>query len=136
MEFAIHDERMLTDLDHVRLKRLLDVERSPEASPLGAALDTAQVVPSRKVGRHVITMGSKVLLTDLDMRRTWMWTLSYPEDANVDTGNVSVLSPAGASLIGLRAGDTARWQTPRGDMGAAILLAVTFQPEASGLYTL
>ena len=136
MEFAIHDERTLTDLDHVRLAKLLGAERFPEASPLGAALDTAQLVPPWKVGRHVITMGSQVLLTDLDMRRTWTLTLSYPEDANVGDGCVSVLSPVGASLIGLRAGDTARWETPRGDLGSAIVLAVTFQPEASGLYTL
>ena len=136
MDFTLHDERTLTDLDHVRLARLLDAEPSRQGSPLGEALDTARLVPSRKVGRHVITMGSQVLLTDLDMRRTWMWTLSYPEEADVGTGHVSVLSPAGASLIGLSAGDTGRWQTPRGHRGAAIVLAVTFQPEASGLHTL
>jgi regulator of nucleoside diphosphate kinase len=136
MEFAIRDERTLTELDHVRLTRLLHAEGSAKASPLGAALDTAQLVPSRKVGRHVVTMGSQVLLTDIDMRRTWRVTVCYPEEANVGEGFVSILSPVGASLIGLRAGDTARWRTPRGDAGAATVLAVTFQPEASGLYTL
>jgi regulator of nucleoside diphosphate kinase len=136
MEFAIRDGRTLTDLDHVRLARLVQAERSAGASPLAAALDAAQLVPSRKVGRHVVTMGSQVLLTDLDMRRTWMLTVCYPEEANVGEGFISVLSPAGASLIGLRVGDTAHWRTPRGDPGAATVMAVTFQPEANGLYTL
>jgi regulator of nucleoside diphosphate kinase len=136
MELTVRDERTLTELDHVRLARLLHAERSTEASPLGAALDTARLVPSRKVDRHVVTMDSEVLLTDLDQRRTWTLTVCYPEEANVGAGFVSVLSPVGASLIGLRAGDTARWRTPRGHAGAATVLAVTFQPEASGLYTL
>jgi regulator of nucleoside diphosphate kinase len=136
MEFAIRGERTLTDLDHVRLARLLHARGCAESSSLGDALDTAQLVPSRKVARHVVTMGSQVLLTDLDMRRTWTLTVCYPDEANVGEGFVSVLSPVGASLIGLRVGDTAHWRTPRGDPGAATVLAVTFQPEASGLYTL
>jgi regulator of nucleoside diphosphate kinase len=47
-----------------------------------------------------------------------------------------VLSPVGSSLIGRRIGDIARWRTPHGQAAAALVAAVLFQPEASGLYTL
>ncbi len=47
---------------------------------------------------------------------------------------MSVLSPLGLSLLGLRTGSTARWNTPRGPR-TATLLAIAFQPEASGDYT-
>jgi regulator of nucleoside diphosphate kinase len=59
----------------------------------------------------------------------------YPEDARPSDGFVSVLSPAGSSLLGLRVGDLARWRTPTGDEGTAEVVAILFQPEASGDYT-
>jgi len=136
MEFVSHDERTLTELDHARLARLVDVKQASKASALGAALDGAYLVPPQKVEPDVITMGSQVLLADLDTRMTRAITICYPPDANPGAGFVSVLSPVGASLIGLRMGDVARWQTPNGETGSALVLAVLFQPEASGLYTL
>ena len=42
----------------------------------------------------------------------------------------------GASLLGLKAGDVARWRTPVGQVRMACIVDVLFQPEASGDYTL
>ena len=50
-------------------------------------------------------------------------------------GFISVLSPLGASLLGLRVGDVAQWRTPRGEERMARVVEVLFQPEASGDYT-
>jgi regulator of nucleoside diphosphate kinase len=47
---------------------------------------------------------------------------------------VSVLSPVGSALLGLRVGSIARWSTPAGDEKAAEILAILFQPESSGDY--
>jgi regulator of nucleoside diphosphate kinase len=63
-------------------------------------------------------------------------TICYPDDAEPQAGFVSVLSPVGCSLLGLRVGDVAHWHPPHGADGAARVLAVLFQPEASGDYTL
>ena len=51
------------------------------------------------------------------------------------TASISVLSPVGAALLGLRVGDTARWTGPGGQRGSARVSALLFQPEASGDYT-
>jgi regulator of nucleoside diphosphate kinase len=60
-------------------------------------------------------------------------TLCYPQDAEPAAGFISVLSPVGISLLGLRA-DVARWQTPHGEECAAVIECIQFQPEASGDY--
>ena len=136
MQFAAHDERTLTELDHVRLKRLVrDPAHASDPSPISAALDSAQVVQSKKVQPDVETMDSQVLLADLVNRETFALTICYPSEENASVGFISVLSPVGASLIGLRIGDIARWRTPHGPTAAAQVAAVLFQPEAD-FYTL
>jgi len=35
--------------------------------------------------------------------------LVYPADADIDAGKVSILTPVGAGLIGLRAGQAIAW---------------------------
>ncbi|EWS58029.1 Regulator of nucleoside diphosphate kinase [Methylibium sp. T29-B] len=49
---------------------------------------------------------------------------------------MSVLSPVGCSLLGLTVGAVARWSTPAGEARAAEVVALLFQPEASGDYAM
>ncbi len=140
MEVLTHDELTLTELDHVRLARLIrGPGEAPEADldgPMAGVLDAAQVVPSRKVPPDVVTMYSKVELADLASDRTSCLTVCYPSDAEPALGFISVLSPVGAGLIGRRVGSIARWLAPGGEPGAAKVVSILFQPEASGDYTL
>ncbi|MGC4397765.1 GreA/GreB family elongation factor [Hydrogenophaga sp. T2] len=129
-------ERTLTELDHVRLERL---RRQGEALRVGDLLDLASVVPSREVAPDVVTMYSQVLVQDgegeggsAEPRRL---TLCYPADAEPGTGFISVLSPVGLALLGLRVGEVARWSAPDGQPHTATITALLFQPEASGDYT-
>ncbi|MFT3663693.1 GreA/GreB family elongation factor [Piscinibacter sp.] len=134
MAFADLD-RTLTELDHVRLTRLL--QRQPaDPAAIGALLEAAHVVPSRAVGPDVVTMYSQVLLRDAGAATPIKLTLCYPDDAEPAAGFVSVLSPLGQALLGLRCGETACWTTPDGRARAARVEALLFQPEASGDYTL
>ena len=136
MTTSIHDDRTLTELDHVRLTKLV---RSGAASsgdrPVEAALDAADLVSSRQVAPDVVTMYSQVVLADVATGNEYKLTLCYPPDADPASGFVSVLSPVGASLLGLRVGAIARWRTPAGEEGAARVAELLFQPEASGDYT-
>lgn len=140
MEALTYDERTLTELDHVRLERLIRGQGETPASrteyPIDGVLDAADLVSSRKIPADVVTMYSQVELVDLASRRRFNLTVCYPSDAEPALGFVSVLSPVGASLIGRRVGSIARWQTPGGDEGAAEVVAMLFQPEASGDYTM
>jgi regulator of nucleoside diphosphate kinase len=136
----VAQERTLTELDHARLRRLLPREaaaaRGPGLAELAATLHEAELVPSRAVSPDVVTMYSRVLLSEPGNGRRHQITLCYPADAEPAEGFVSVLSPVGASLLGLRVGALARWHTPGGGLVQAELLALLFQPEASGDYLL
>jgi regulator of nucleoside diphosphate kinase len=138
---ALALERTLTELDHVRLLNLLHRDRRSDGSPtprlaIEQVLDACAIVPSRQAPPDVVTMYSQVLLQDLESGRRSKLTLCYPADAEPAAGFVSVLSPVGASLLGLRVGSVARWPTPAGGERAAEILALLFQPEASGDYAM
>jgi regulator of nucleoside diphosphate kinase len=132
-----NDERTLTELDYVRLEKLIrEHEHGPDHSAVLAALEAAQCVPSPHIEPDIVTMGSRALLMNLHSGETYTLTLCYPPEARPSAGFISVLSPVGASLIGRRIGEIARWRTPDGGDGTAQVMALLFQPEASGLYTL
>ncbi|WP_157269207.1 GreA/GreB family elongation factor [Azohydromonas aeria] len=129
------DERTLTELDHARIARLLGAQASPD-HPMAAVLHQAELLPGREVPADVVTMHSRLRLTDLDSGQALTLTLCYPSDAEPTRGFVSVLSPVGMSVLGLRVGEVARWRLPGGWEGAARVEAIEFQPEANGVYTL
>ena len=139
MQTLILDERTLSELDHVRLARLTRhdaaVATGAESARLEALLDDAEVVSPRAIPPDVVTMCSQVLLADIDSGRRSTVTLCYPSDADPAIGFVSVLSPIGAALLGVRVGTIARWRTPTGQEAAAEVVALLSQPEASGDYT-
>jgi regulator of nucleoside diphosphate kinase len=51
-------------------------------------------------------------------------TLVYPKDADMNAGRISVLTPVGAALIGLSAGQSIEWQTPTGGRRSLTVLSV------------
>jgi regulator of nucleoside diphosphate kinase len=126
-------ERTLTELDHARLTKLLD--KSPHHPVLEALLEATDVIRSREVPPDIVTMYSQLTLVDTRSGERRKLTLCYPQDANPASGFVSVLSPVGISLIGLRLGATASWVLPGGAEGSAQVAEILFQPEASGDYT-
>ncbi len=131
-------ERVLTELDHVRLATLSGRDsgtRLPKSLGIEALLDDARVVPSRRVTPDIVTMYSQVLLRIVDDGVKRKLTLCYPQDAEPQFGFVSVLSPIGLSLLGQTVGATLRWECPDGSERMAEVDTILFQPEASGDYT-
>ena len=134
-------ERTLTELDHVRLLNLAHRGRRGDGFPaprlaIEHVLDACAIVPSRQVPPDVVTMYSQVAIQDLESGERSKLTLCYPPDAEPAAGFVSVLSPVGASLLGRTVGSVARWFTPTGQERAAEIVAILFQPEASGDYSM
>ena len=130
-ERKIHSlERELTELDYVRLRKLNASNGNRE---LADVLANAEVIPGSQIDANVLTMNTRFELEELDTGERRVLTLKYPDDAQPADGSISVLSPLGCSLIGLRPGDTAQWHTPSGNK-SALVRAVLFQPEASGDY--
>jgi regulator of nucleoside diphosphate kinase len=134
-------ERTLTELDHLRLSNLVRRDRRSDASRSPAlaiehVLDGCEIVPSRRAPPDVVTMYSQVVLRDMGSGLRTKLTVCYPPDAEPAAGFVSVLSPVGVGLLGRRVGSVARWLTPSGAEQAAEIVAILFQPEASGDYAM
>ena len=126
-------ERTITESDHLQLTRLIErAGRAPAlaALPLRDLLDAADIVPEAELPPDAVSMYSRVLLLAAAAESPYTLTLCYPADANAATGHVSVTSPVGCSLLGLRAGSVARWRTPDGGTGMAEIAEVLFQPES------
>ena len=88
---------------------LLLIER---ADDLLHELDRASVVPDATVPGDIVRMGSLVRFrTGRDTRSV---TLVYPAEADIASARVSVLTPVGTALIGLRAGQSITFRTRDG----------------------
>lgn len=129
---TLHGERLLTDLDHVRLSKLMGRQSPPALEEL---LESTDVVSPREVPPDVVTMYTQLMIADPATGSRQKITLCYPADSEPATGFLSVLSPVGLALIGTRVGTLARWRTPGGEEVAAQVEQILFQPEASGDYT-
>ena len=127
--------RTITDLDHIRLYKLLQRQGAADDAPLAELIDAAEVVTPQTVAPDVVTMLSRVRVADPAGGAERSLTLCYPPEADAARGFISVLSPLGTALLGLRVGETARWRGADGRETALNLRAIEFQPEANGDYT-
>lgn len=88
------------------------VMRHPEVGErLIDEIARAKLVAPNKMRVDVITIGSVVTYRDLDMAREHTVAVVYPENANIDEGRISVLTPVGVALLGLSPGATISWVT-------------------------
>jgi regulator of nucleoside diphosphate kinase len=98
---------------------------------LQVELDRAQVVPQRDVPKDVVTMNSTVALRDLDTNELEIYTLVYPDRADIANDKLSVLAPIGTAILGYRVGDEVKWRVPAGWRRLKVE-QVIFQPERAG----
>ena len=91
---------------------------------LASELDRANVV-SERPARDVVRMGSRVKYRDEWTGRVREVTLVYPDEADINFNQISVLAPVGAALIGLSLGQTIEFQTPGGEKRSLTILDVS-----------
>lgn len=98
--------------DHAKLTALAEagLDRWPDlADRLLAELERAKVVADDKVPATVAQMGSSITYrTNAGQEQTV--TLVYPADADIDQGRISVMTPIGTALIGLKTGQSITWR--------------------------
>jgi regulator of nucleoside diphosphate kinase len=92
-------------------------------------LDRAALVPDATVPADAVRMGSHVVYRTLDGREHEV-TLVFPAEADIAQGRVSVMTPVGTALIGLRQGQSITWTTRDARRQVLTVLAVR-QPEAT-----
>lgn len=125
--------RTLNELDHVRIAKLLDAG-NPAHTPIQEVLDHADQLPPAEMPVDVVTMRSRVRVTEVDGSAPRDISVVYPAEADAAAGRISVLSPLGAALLGLQVGALAQWTSPDGRPAALRVEALLFQPEAAGEY--
>jgi len=101
----------VTRSEHARLSRLAEshASRNPDvADELLAELERARIVADEKIGPDIVRMGSTLRFTS-DLGEDRRVTLVFPGEADIAAGKISILTPIGAALIGLSAGQSIDW---------------------------
>jgi len=84
-----------------------------------------------KIPRDRISLGSKVVLLDVDKNEEVTYKLVTSEDANVAAGLISTTSPIGRSLLNKREGATVEVKIPSGTRTFEIISFTTMHDQQS-----
>lgn len=105
---STEDHRRLTELAHAGISIASTV-----ADDLLVELDRASVVPPEQLPDDVVRMGSTVRYRTGEAEQREV-TLVFPAEADIEQNRVSVMTPIGAALVGLRSGQSITWLTRDG----------------------
>lgn len=114
--------------DSERLAQL--AEAAAETAPataefLADEIERARVVADTAPLAGIVGMESEVIFRDDATGLQKQVTLVYPKSADIDAGRISVLTPIGAALIGLSAGQAISFATPSGELKSLTVLEVS-----------
>lgn len=99
----------------------------PLSDELADELDRAIVVQKEQVPDDVVTMHARCTYIDERLGTQREIELVYPEEANPAQGKISVLTPVGSALLGLRVGQEIAWDFPDGSV-RCLKVASVIQP--------
>jgi regulator of nucleoside diphosphate kinase len=94
-------------------------------------LERATIADDQNLPANIVRMGSTVSYV-IDRGQTRTVRLVYPVDADISNGSISVLTPVGAALIGLRPGQTIGFETHDGSKREIRVIAVFIGASGSG----
>jgi regulator of nucleoside diphosphate kinase len=113
--------------DVERLAQLAEAaaETTPDTAEfLAGEVERATVVPDTAPLAGIVAMESEVVFRDDATGVQKRVTLVYPKAANIEAGRISVLTPIGAALIGLSAGQAISFATPSGERRSLTVMEV------------
>lgn len=115
MNFPTHTQTLptiyVTEADHEVLSNLAEAvaDRAAGSRVLAGEMARAVIVDPDHAPHPFVSIGSTVDYQDLTSGQVRRVRLSLPRDASIDEGRISVLTPVGAALIGMTAGETFHW---------------------------
>jgi regulator of nucleoside diphosphate kinase len=116
----IIDERLYTRL--VALAERARAQAPELAERLLVEIERADLRAPSEMPDDVVTLGSEVTFREHDRTRTVQ--IVAPEDADIERGRISVLTPVGAALLGLTVGQEISWDMPDKRVAVLEVLAV------------
>lgn len=116
----------VTEADFEILSNLAEAAagRALGGQVLAAEMDRAVIVAFDAAPLPFARIGSRVDYQDLTSGQTRTVRLTLPRDASIDDNRISVLTPVGAALIGMTAGEAFHWTDAEGRPRGVRVLAV------------
>jgi len=134
-------EIYITQADKTKLEKLIyeaqeyNLFKRDYLKKLEKEIQRAKVVESKDIPNDVITMNTCVSLVDLESGEEMIYTLVFPDKADLSDNRISILAPIGTAILGYRVGDIIEWPVPNGTVKLKVN-KILYQPEASGNYEL
>lgn len=128
---------ILSALDVERIEKLLDntpgIHETIEDNLIDE-IERGDVVSVEDVPANVVTMNSTVSFSISSTQETFSLTLVYPKDMTADGQTISILTPVGSALLGLKEGDKIEWPNANDKTVQVFVDKILYQPERSGDY--
>lgn len=134
---TIQPDIIISSLDLERLEALLNFRSGSDALRklnLEEELERATVVDSKHLPENVVSMNSTVQLSISSSEAPFYVTLVYPKDIKADGSTLSIFSPIGTTLLGMKQGDEIYWPNPGGKNIKVRVENILYQPERAGEY--
>lgn len=128
MSIEKNNPLIISEYNYQNLLSLIEKHNTSSSEKLDDELGRAEIVCNADFPDDVVTMDSTVTFIDLDTAEKSTISLVYPPEANIEKMKISILSPVGTALIGLRIGGMIDRPLPNGKIGHLQVVAVT-QPE-------
>lgn len=106
---------VLSEEDFELLKSFVTPSANDD-NPMSLAyeLSRAKVVKKDQVPEGQVRINSKVTIEDVASKAKTTVTIVHPSDADIKQQKISVLTPIGSALIGLKINDEVEWKMPVG----------------------
>lgn len=121
-ETTDHEPPVVSSADLLRLRQW------PLSDELADEIDRAIVVPQELVPDDVVTMHTRCTYIDEVTGTQREIELVYPDEADPARGRISVLTPVGSALLGLRVGQEIAWNFPDGSVRCLKIASVNRSP--------
>lgn len=109
-----YEDIILTKTDFQKISALIVANPSIIGESLEEELGRATLVEDAHLPENVVSMNSAVKFEEVKDGKSSEVTLVYPNEASIDENKISILTPIGSALIGLRVGQTIQWTLPNG----------------------
>lgn len=124
--------RIVSTRDFAILENLARLQL-PAGHPVGALLraqlDSCRIVSPENIAPDIVTLNTRAVFS-IDGASRESRVLVHTEERSLYGGTISVTTPLGAALLGLRAGTSAPILPASGRPRTLFLEAVAYQPEA------
>ena len=90
-------------------------------SVLNQMISNAKVIEEENVDKNVVSLGSTVLIKDLEFNEEFKYTIVGSVEADPDANKISNESPVGSAILGKKRGDIVEIDAPAGKIRYKII---------------